>query len=193
MQNEFKSICPRPEIIPYIDGELSVCEEELLEFHLLDCDCCKKELTEQKKLLCAMDFAFEDKSEIELPKDFAKVVAVRAESNVNGLRDKKERKIALYSIAFLSILGLIGFSGKFESVLAFLFKCGELIISIGTFVLHFFSDLIISIASVIKMLSYKYIFNSESASILAFLFVLFSIFALLYAFRKRNLIESDNV
>ncbi len=69
-----EKVCPKSEIAAYIDGELSPRQELDLELHLAACRSCAEELNEQKKLLCALDFALEDESEIELPENFTKVI-----------------------------------------------------------------------------------------------------------------------
>ena len=76
MQNQiekFEESCPRTEIAAYIDGELSPSAEMELEKHFAVCKNCAAEFNEQKKLLCALDFAFEEKSNFELPENFTQV------------------------------------------------------------------------------------------------------------------------
>ena len=99
-----KNPCPRTEIAAYIDGELSPREEMDLELHFAVCGECAAEFNEQKKLLCALDFALDEKAEFELPEDFTKSVVVKAESNVSGLRRREERFRALYLCAILFLL-----------------------------------------------------------------------------------------
>mgnify|MGYP001607530754 FL=1 len=96
-------ICPLEEISLYLDGELSSKDEMLLELHLVNCSVCREELNSQKKMLSALSFAFAKPHEIELPKDFTKVVVTKAESGVKGLRCRKERLQALFlcSVLFL--------------------------------------------------------------------------------------------
>ena len=88
--------CPRADIAAYIDGELTPREELALELHLAACPDCTGELNLQKQMLRALDCGLKDRTEIELPKNFAKTVATRAESNVSGLRSKEERFRALF-------------------------------------------------------------------------------------------------
>jgi hypothetical protein len=193
MNVETQTICPRPEIILFIDGELSVREEELLEFHLLNCNICKNELNEQKQLLRAMNFALNEDKNIELPKDFAKVIAVRAESNVSGLRNKKERKIAFFSVTLMFTFALIGLSGKIESILSFLVKIGDELYSILSFSFHVFMDLFTGLSFIIKILSSKFIFSLQNSFILLFLTVFTLLALLFFAIKKRNPLQSDNV
>ena len=111
--------CPRAEIAAYIDCELSPRAELLLEEHLAVCEICRAELNEQKKLLSALEFALEEKAaEIEIPKDFAKVVATRAESGVSGLRSPKGRGRAVFLCVSLFFILLIGLGAEAEKVFA---------------------------------------------------------------------------
>ena len=58
--NETNRFCPRPEITAYLDGDLSPREEFDLDLHFAGCAACTDELNQQKKLLCALDFALEE-------------------------------------------------------------------------------------------------------------------------------------
>lgn len=101
------------EIAAYLDGELSPEAEIGFERHVAGCEICAARLNEQKRLLCALDFAFDDEKLFELPKDFVKTVAVRAESDVSGLNTKKERTRAFLITAALFATGvLFGIAGN---------------------------------------------------------------------------------
>lgn len=101
-------ICPTAKLAVYLDGELAPDEELALELHLAGCSTCRDELNLQKKIFGALDLNRFEESEIELPKDFAKIVAARAESGVLGMRSSRERKraIALIMILLAAVLGL---------------------------------------------------------------------------------------
>lgn len=100
--------CPRREISAYVDGELASGEELGLELHLLECEICRDELNEHKRLLFALDDALVERSEIELPENFAKIVATNAKCNVEGLRCPVERGRAAIVCAALVLVVLIG-------------------------------------------------------------------------------------
>jgi anti-sigma factor RsiW len=105
------------EISAYLDGELASSAEAVFERHLAECSLCAAKMNEQKRLLHALDFAFEEKS-FELPKDFAKTVAVRAEADLSGLKTSEERRRALLITVGLFLLGaLVGFVGKRSGIL----------------------------------------------------------------------------
>lgn len=118
MSEATSKICSHSqEISAYLDGELAPSAEIVFEQHLAECSLCSAKLNEQKRLLHALDFAFEEKS-FELPKDFAKTVAVRAEADVSGLKTWEERRRALLITVGLFLLGvLVGFVGKRSGIL----------------------------------------------------------------------------
>lgn len=95
------------EIAAYLDGELTADAEISFERHVTGCETCSDRLNEQKRLLCALDSAFEDERDFELPKDFVKNVAVRAESDVSGLNSKEERRRAFLITALLFAAGVL--------------------------------------------------------------------------------------
>lgn len=95
------------DVAAYLDGELTAQAEISFERHLTDCEICSVRLNEQKRLLCALDIAFEDEKNFELPKDFVKTVAVRAESDVSALNSKEERRRAVVITALLFGAGVL--------------------------------------------------------------------------------------
>ncbi|MDQ4121748.1 MAG: zf-HC2 domain-containing protein [Acidobacteriota bacterium] len=95
------------EIAAYLDGELTPDSEIAFEQHVAKCEICSGRLNEQKRLLRALDFAFEDEKAFELPKDFVKTVAIRAESDVSGLNSKEERRRAFLITGLLFAAGVL--------------------------------------------------------------------------------------
>lgn len=156
-----KKICPREEISLYLDGELSSNDEILLEKHLAQCEICLFELNLQKQMLSALDFAFDKKSEIELPKDFTKVVVTKAESGVSGLRCKEERFQALFLVFGLFSLLALGISAESGRIFSNLNGIGSQVLAIGGFLAHLFFDISFGIAVILRSLSQKIIFSSE--------------------------------
>ncbi|MEP6923512.1 MAG: zf-HC2 domain-containing protein [Pyrinomonadaceae bacterium] len=114
MQDANSQICSYAgEIAAYLDGELLTPDENSFEQHLIECAECLEKLNMQKRLLCALDFAFDNEKNFDLPVNFAKSVAVRAESDVSGLRSRDERGRALLISSGLLLLGfLVGIIGK---------------------------------------------------------------------------------
>lgn len=152
--------CPRPDIAAYIDGELSPSAELALEVHLAECKNCLEELNLQKKLLCALDYSLEKQPEIELPKNFAKVVAIRAESGVCGLRSKEERFRAVFICAFLLLIVLIGLGAETGRIFAAFGKIGEQAIIVAGFVGNLLYNLAVGTTIILRSLSGQFVFNS---------------------------------
>jgi len=169
-----EQVCPRNEIAAYIDGELSPREELDLEIHLANCPLCKEELNEQKKLLCALDFALENESEIGLPENFTKIVVTNAESNVKGLRRPQERFKALFVCAALFLLVILGLGSETETILNAFWKFADQVLAVGGFVVHLIFDIAVGTTIILRSLSHRLVFDAGVAA--AFLIGLFFVF-----------------
>lgn len=169
--------CPREDMLLYLDRELSAADELIFEKHLTECSVCHRELNSQKKMFLALNLAFDEKTEIELPKDFAKVVAANAESNVKGLRSRKERSSALFIILGLVLLTLIGLSIENERLFGVISGFGKQIITILSFILRLIFDLTVGLAVVLRSLSQQLISNTSIFVLSIGVFVI-SLFAL---------------
>jgi anti-sigma factor RsiW len=99
--------CPTENIAAYIDGDLEPVLRSALEEHLQQCARCAAELQEQRLFMCELDSALANPFDLAVPANFARVVAVHAESDMRGARDATERKRAL---RFCIILGLAAFA-----------------------------------------------------------------------------------
>jgi anti-sigma factor RsiW len=112
--------CRTEEVIAYLDGELERAALAQLEQHVADCSECAAELREQRRLLQELSFALADEPAIEMPKNFAQVVAARAQSDMSGVRDRGERKRAFWLCALLTAVSfiLLGGTALRESVFA---------------------------------------------------------------------------
>ncbi|MGI8494045.1 MAG: anti-sigma factor family protein [Pyrinomonadaceae bacterium] len=152
--------CPKSEISAYADGELNASEELALEVHVSTCRKCLAELNLQKQILSALDFSFDEKAEIELPENFAKVVAIRAESGVCGLRSKDERLRALVLCLALFLIVTIGHSAGRTDLLSGIRKVGEQIFAVANFFAHLIYDLAIGAMVILRSLSGQFVFNS---------------------------------
>lgn len=101
------SICETEKIAAFIDGDLDSTELAALEEHIKQCSHCASELQAQRLFMCELDSALASKFELEVPPNFARVVAVHAESDMRGVRDRKEHTKAL---RFCIILALAAFA-----------------------------------------------------------------------------------
>ncbi len=174
-----EKICSqRSEIVAFIDGELLPHEELEFELHLTVCGSCAAELNEQKKLLCALDYALENDGEIELPANFTKIVVTNAESKVSGLRRPQERSKALFVCAALFLLVLLGLGGETKTVLNTFEKFAEQFLAVGGFVWNLIYDVSVGTAIVLRSLSSQFIFNSSAFLAVLIVFVFLSLFLL---------------
>jgi hypothetical protein len=179
--------CPRIEIAAYLDGELSPREEFDLEMHFAGCGTCSVELNEQKKLLCALDFALVNEDEIELPKNFTKVVVANAESNVRGLRCPRERNRALFVCAALFLVVFLGLGAETSKAFAAMGAISEQLFAVGSFFVHFIHDITIATTVIVRSFCLQFVFKSGvSAVVLGICFVVsLLIFSRLLSRRSR--------
>ncbi len=125
------SECRTDDVATYLDGELSGAASESFETHLKTCAPCATELRTQRQLLCTLDLAFSEPA-FELPRNFSRVVAAHAESDLSGMRKKSERRRALQLCALLALLAfaLLGAASRalvFQPARSFLRLAGSLL------------------------------------------------------------------
>lgn len=114
--------CQSEEIAAYLDGELDAHAAALFEQHLQECVACTHALQEQRRLLCALDFAFggNDVGDLPLPKNFSQVITAHAQSNLSGLRSERaERRRAVRLCLALAVISfaLLGGAAFSDSVM----------------------------------------------------------------------------
>jgi hypothetical protein len=102
-----KNICQGDQIAAFVDDELEPAQQLAFEQHLRSCDPCTAELRAHRTFMRELDTALADRFELEVPPDFAKVVAVHAENDMRGVRDRAEHRRAL---RYCIILGLVAFA-----------------------------------------------------------------------------------
>jgi hypothetical protein len=104
-------LCQGEQIAAYLDGELDAVAGALFEQHLLACRMCNAELNAQRLFLCDLDATLTVAPDLPVPSNFAQIVAARAESDMRGVRDRREHKrafrfclgLALASFALLGV------------------------------------------------------------------------------------------
>ncbi len=94
---------PRP-LQEYLDGEVDQHRESELLEHISTCKTCNDELNFHKTVF---EKARGLRNGVELPLNFADVVTTNAESQISGLRRRKERIAALSVVAFLAFATLV--------------------------------------------------------------------------------------
>lgn len=102
-----ENICQSQDIVAYIEGDLDGERRTVLEAHVAGCPSCAAELRAQRLFMCELNSVLASPFELEVPPNFAQVVAVHAESDMRGARNRSEHKKAL---RFCIILGLAAFA-----------------------------------------------------------------------------------
>ena len=107
-------ICQTENIAAYVDGELESAFRLKLEEHIDDCSRCASELEAQRLFMCELDSVLASPFELAVPPDFAQVVAVHAESDMRGVRDRSEHARAFKFCLILSLIAfaLLGFTSS---------------------------------------------------------------------------------
>jgi anti-sigma factor RsiW len=170
----------------YLDGELELQAQNSFETHLLECDSCANELTEQRRLLCALDFALSgDEPFVALPRDFAQIVAANAESDMSGVRQRAEHRralrlcLGLVAAAFALLGGATLYASIFTPIKAFA-RSGALV---SGFAWNAMYDAAVGIAVVLRALGRRLIFESHPVS-----FILILLFAIALALLPRLIV-----
>ncbi len=114
--------CQRELIAAYVDGELDVSSGALFGQHLQECQVCNEEVKAQRLLIFELDSVLARTPALTVPKNFAQIVAVRAESDVSGVRDGIEHKRAL---RFCLVLALTSFALLGAAAVNFVFLNGR--------------------------------------------------------------------
>ncbi len=113
-------LCDSDNIAAYIDGDLDPALRSALEEHIKHCAHCASELQAQRLFMCELDSVLASPFDLAVPANFAQVVAVNAESDMRGVRDRAEHKRALrYCIILgLGAFALLGFASSRAIILS---------------------------------------------------------------------------
>ncbi len=107
MATKNREVCETNLIASYVDGELEDDARVLFEQHIDSCNDCRTVLNEHRLFICELDAAMTERLDVAVPKDFSRIVAARAESDMSGVRSFSERRKAL---GFCMILALVAFA-----------------------------------------------------------------------------------
>jgi predicted anti-sigma-YlaC factor YlaD len=142
--------CPTEEIAAYIDGELDSMREDEVEAHLAVCEMCSRELNRQKQFLWDVTSELRRVDTIDLPPDFAKKIAVNAESTVNGLRRPHERFNAIFICVALAFFALFALGTEAANLLSLAFGLIEKAKAVALFFGQLLYSFFLGIAIVLR-------------------------------------------
>jgi large-conductance mechanosensitive channel len=162
--------CQSDQIAAYLDGELEAAVSAQLEAHLKVCAACNTELAEQRLLLCTLNSTFGPSAKLALPPDFARMVAARAESDMSGVRDRREHKLALRLCVGLALaaFALLGVAAS-KIVLSFVTRLINLVAGIFDLGWSAIYDLVTGLSIVSRVLGRGLVPGSLLAWLIAFL------------------------
>ena len=175
-----KTACRREEIAAYVDGEMDPAACSLFEEHVAGCDVCAGELKVQQKILRELDSALAEDVLVEMPGNFAEVVAARAQSDLSGVRERRERRRALrLCVALVALaVALLGTAAVSESVVAPLRVVWRCSVAIFTFLGHALYDLGAGLAVISRALCSRLLFESRGVGLILVLLFVTALFML---------------
>jgi Putative zinc-finger len=161
--SENSNLCPKPDISAYIDCELSPADEIRLEMHVAECTVCSAELNQQKMFLAALNSTLLREDEVDLPKNFTRIIVTNAESSVSGLRRPNERFNAVFICGALFLFVLFALGGEagrgFDSTGKFIDQVFTVVGLAG----HVLYSVVIGITLILKSISSQFVSSSASA------------------------------
>lgn len=168
------------EIVAYLDGELDAHRRSGVEEHLAGCARCSSELELQKRLLCELDSALSDGARVEVPGNFARIVAARAQADLSGVRDRRERRRALRLCLVLAVVSvaLLGGAAASESVFAPLRAGWKVLAALCNFLGHALYDAGASFAVISRGVGGHLLFESRPLSLTVLLLFTSALFML---------------
>jgi len=157
-----EKFCESTVIAAYVDGELDGDLELRFEEHLQSCEPCRVELRLHRLFICELDATLTE-AEVPMPRDFSRIIAARATSDMRGVRTRAEHRKAL---GICMILALIGFALLGATARETVFLVAEKFVTTVTGLVGFAAtalyDTVAGLAVVFRVLSRKIIVESGS-------------------------------
>jgi predicted anti-sigma-YlaC factor YlaD len=191
MNDQNENRCQLEEVAAYVDGELSGVGLDRFEEHLKSCADCTGELRAQRQLLCTLDVAFGSSRSFNLPNNFTRVVTARAESDLSGMRNKRERRRALQlcvglAVVTFALLGAAARTVVFDPVWSF-FRIARSVFHLAW---QATSEVAVSATVVVRVVARAILFSQHGLGLLL-VFLLFISFLpfLLAKYRRAQTVE----
>jgi anti-sigma factor RsiW len=162
-----QKICQRNLIAAYVDGELSEVAALIFEQHVEDCAECRAELRAHRLFVCELDAVMTDKVELPVPDNFSKMIAVRASSDLRGVRSTAEHRKAILICVILALtgFGLLGATAR-DSIFVLIGKFLTSVVSIAGFVSTAVYDTVASLVVITRVLGHKIVIETGSFGVL---------------------------
>ena len=158
-----EKICDRGLVGAYVDGELDTDLTELFEKHLDSCADCRFELRAHRLFVCELDAAMSSSSEVPVPRNFSKIIATRATTDMRGVRTRSENRKAL-TICF--VLALAGFALVGVTAVTSVFRIAEkfvaMIFGLASFLATTVYDTAAGVVVIFRVVSRKVIIETGS-------------------------------
>ena len=168
------------EVVAYLDGELDSRSFARFGRHLDGCARCASALEAEKLLSRELDTALASEPALEMPKNFAQVVAARAQADMSGVRVPAERRRALRLCAVLTIVAcaLTGGAALNDSVLAPLRAVWKFCGTVVGFLGHALYDAGAGIAVISRGVGGRVFFGSRGAGLIVLLLLVLALLML---------------
>jgi hypothetical protein len=167
------------QVAAYLDGQLEITAASQFEEHIKACRPCSAELNAQRQFLCELDSVLSSPEELPIPKDFARVVSARAESDMRGVRTEGEGRRALLACLALGItaFALLGVTAS-ESVLISVRLLGNKVMDIVTLLWSTLHDAFIGLMIVSRVVVQVFQPHSMITSLIALIALAFGLVSL---------------
>lgn len=158
-----EKICDRGLAGGYVDGELDADLNALFEDHLESCADCRFELRAHRLFVCELDAAMTGSNEVPVPRDFSKIIATRATTDMRGVRTRSEHRKALTICIVLALGGfaLVG-ATALNSVFRIVEKFVATVFGVVSFVATTVYDTAAGLVVIFRVVSRKVIIETGS-------------------------------
>jgi predicted anti-sigma-YlaC factor YlaD len=157
-----EKFCESNLIAAYVDGELDENLAQRFEEHSQSCEPCRVELRLHRLFICELDATLTE-TEMPVPRDFSRIIATRATSDMRGVRTRAEHRKALGICMILALIGfaLLGATAR-ETVFLVAGRSVTTVIGLVGFAATAIYETVAGLAVIFRVLSRKIIVESGS-------------------------------
>lgn len=156
-------ICDQNLAGAYVDGELDADLTVLFEDHLESCSDCQFELRAHRLFVCELDAAMTSGDEVPVPRNFSRIIAMRATTDMSGVRTRSENRKAFTICVILALGGsaLLGVTAL-NSVFKIAQKFVTTVFGLASFVVSAVYDTAAGLVVIFRVVSRKFIIETGS-------------------------------